>query len=266
MKRVKIIYFVAIFMAMLINIEAKEKIDAKLQVVLDLGGQMSNVRLMLESYALVGSGIPYSNPKDILKKSMKEYEDLIDHISKEFEDKEIKLSVIKSKKAWIPVKKALDSIYEDTEASIMKTKAIFIHDNIRSVIRELEYMKKYFLDKSDIKNGENLNASIEIGASARRLSSHYMMKMWKLNDDTIKEHWDRGVEIYGNSIILLEKSSFVQNPQFKKLLNESKKELRYFVMLEKFESNQLPTLVHKKAERVFNNANKMNKIILSKIN
>ena len=268
MKKVRIIYFIAIFIAMLINIEAKEskKIETQLQVILDLGGQMSNVRLMLESYALVGAGIPYSNPKDILKQSMKDYESLIEQISKEFQDKEIQESITKSKKAWIPVKKALNTIYKDTKVSIMKTKAIFIHDNIRSVIRELEYMKSYFLAKTHIDNTKNLNASIEIGASARRLSAHYMMKMWKLKDDTIKKHWDKGVKIYSNSIDILKKSSFIEDPEFNKLLNESQKELRYFIMLEKFKSKQLPTLVHKKAEKVFNNVNRMNEIILSKIN
>ncbi|MFK5975738.1 MAG: hypothetical protein QM493_04450 [Sulfurovum sp.] len=267
MKKIKIIYFIAIFIALFINIEAKEskEIDTKLQVILDLGGQMSNVRLMLESYALVGAKIPYSNPKGMLKDSILEYEALIARISKEIKDKEVKASIAKSKKAWIPVKKALNSINEETEVSIMKIKAIFIHDNIRSVIRELAYMKEYFLGQINTDNSENLNASIEIGASARRLSAHYMMKMWRLKDDTIKKHWDKGVEIYANSIAILEKSSFIENPEFKKLLKESKKELRYFIMLEKFKSKQLPTLVHKKAEKVFNNANRMSEIILSSI-
>jgi hypothetical protein len=261
----KVIQLSAWMVMVLLNISSMQAgtIDLGTKTILKLGGQMSNVRLMLETYALIGIGIPYSEPDKLLKSSIKEYEDLLAELEKRFEDPVIRQGVHKSKTAWKPVKKALLTASANADKEAMKKHAQFIHDNIRSVIKELASAKQYLLKKRQLKNSDMLNASIEIGASARRLSAHYMMRLWKLDDPTIEQHWKRGLEIYGESVERLKHSSFYQDAAFKKLLDRCSHELRYFTMLSSLKTRHVPTLVHKKAEGVYRQANEMSRIILS---
>lgn len=246
------------------NINAVE-INNSVDAVLAMGGQMSNVRKMLETYALIGAKVKYRAPNERLKAAIGEYESILDTMEKNFQDKEIQESILRSRTAWKPVKEALITALENTDEESMKKTALYIHENIRSVIKELAYVKKYLLDKANVKGLDNLNATIEIGASARRLSAHYMMKMWELDDPTLEKHWNKGVKIYGDSIDVLKKSSFVENPEFKKLLDECETNYKYFVMVAKFKGRYVPVLVHEKAKHVFDNANKMTEIVLSQI-
>ncbi len=244
-----------------INIQGNE-LKKNLDAVLGFGGQMSNIRAMLETYSLLGMNVSFRHPDEKLKASILEYETLLDTVEKDFQDEFIQKSVAKSRVAWKPVNKALHTALEHVGKESMKDNAIFIHGNIRSVIKEMSAMKKYLLDKMKVKNSDNLNASIEIGASARRLSSHYMMRLWDLDDPTIEEHWNNGVKIYTNSVAILKKSSFVKDPVFKKLLDDCDIKLKYFKIVGDLPDLKTPALINKSAEDVFNNANKMSEIIL----
>lgn len=261
-KKLRFLTIVLIFST--VNIQAVE-VKNSVEAVLSLGGQMSNVRKMLETYALIGTKVAYRAPNERLKASILEYESILDALEKNFKDSEIQQSVQKSRVAWKPVKEALLTALTNTDEVSMKKNALFIHGNIRSVIKELASMKTYLLEKANVKGIDNLNATIEIGASARRLSAHYMMKMWELDDPTIQKHWDKGIKIYGDSLKVLQASSFAKNPEFKILLDECNKNYRYFIMVSKFKNRYVPVLVHEKAKLVFDNANKMTEIVLSQI-
>ena len=235
------------------------------QTIEKLGGQMSNIRLMLETYARIGMGVTYSDPDAILKKSIAEYEGVLNELEKEYpEDIPIQKSVTRSRTAWKELKEVLLSASAGGDKAVLKKKAQFFHDNIRSIIKEMAADKTHLIQTSGINNADKLNAAIEIGASARRLSAHYMMKLWKLPDPTIKKHWDKGVKIYGDSIALLEGSDYAKDPRFKTLLDGCKQTYRYFIMLFDIPGG-MPTLVHKKAEGAYDKAVEMTNIIASRI-
>lgn len=238
--------------------ELKNNLDA----VLGLGGQMSNIRAMLETYGMLGMNIKFREPDKRLKASILQYETLLDTVEKNFPDKFIQKTVADSRIAWKPVKKALYTALENAGKDSMKDNALYIHANIRSVIKGMVAMKKYLLDKMHVKNASYLNASIEIGASARRLSAHYMIRLWKLNDPTVEKHWNNGVKIYTNSIAILRKSDFAKDAKFKKLLDDCDEKLKYFNMTWSLPDLGTPALIHKKAEKVFEEANIMTKMIL----
>jgi len=239
-----------------------DEIKNNLDAVLGFGGQMSNIREMLETYSLLGMNVSFRHPKDRLKASMAEYETLLDTVEKNFPDEFIHNSVAKSRTAWKPVNKALHTALENIGKESMKDNAIFIHGNIRSVIKEMAAMKKYLLEKMSIADSANLNASIEIGASARRLSAHYMMRLWKLNDPTIEKHWKNGVKIYTDSIAILRKSSYNSDAEFKKLLDTCEKRLQYFNIVWDMPDLKTPVLIHKKGKEAFESANAMSETIL----
>ncbi len=241
------------------------QMDDKTKSILNLGKEMSNMRDLLGIYTSIGVGIKYKKPKNRLLNGIKEYEDVLENIKSKYSDESIQNSIIKSKKAWKPVKKALMTASNEASREEMRKEALFIHANIRSVIKELASMKAYLLGKIDAKYGAELNAAIEIGASANRLSAHYMMKMWKLDDPTIEKHWNNGVKIYTDSVKILKKSEFYKNPKFKKELDKTEKVLNYFTMLAHFDDFKAPALVTRKSSISLENAQMMAKIILDKM-
>ena len=236
-----------------------------LNAILDLGKQMSNMRNMLETYSLIATKVNYKSPDKRLQEGLAEYESVIEQMDKNFKDPEIKESITKSREAWKPVKEAFLTALKDNNPERLSKEGLFIHGNIRSVIRELASMKKFLLEKEKIKNGDQLNAAIEIAASSQRLSAHYMMKMWGLPDPTIQEHWDKGVKIYTDSIKLLKASDYYKDPEFKKLLDNTEAQLKYFQTVVMFDDKYVPVLVHDKAADAYESANKMSEIILTKI-
>ena len=145
----------------------------------------------------------------------------------------------------------------------MQKEVLFIHGNIRSIIKELALIKKHILGQMNAKYSKELNAAIEIGASANRLSAHYIMKMWKVNDPTIQQHWDKGIKIYSDSVEVLKMSSFYKDKTFKDLLDKTSKSLKYFKMLATMEGFAAPSLVTMKSTKALADAKKMIKIILN---
>ncbi len=255
-----------LIVALMISVVSLQASNNKtINAILDMGAQMSNMRNMLETYSLLATQVSYKSPEKRLKSSIAEYESTLDTMSKNFKDKEIITSVKVSRKAWKPIKKALLTPLSDNDKKKMMDEGLFIHENIRSVIKELAKMKKYLLKKESIKGGDLLNASIEIQASSQRLSAHYAMKMWGLPDPTIQKHWDNGVKIYTDSIKTLKASEFYKNKEFKKELDNTEKHLKYFNIVIMFEDKFVPVLVHDKAEDTFKSGKKLSKIILDKI-
>lgn len=241
------------------------KIKNDLDAALALGTEMSNVRAMLENYTAIGAKIIYKNPKGRLNQNIQDHESLLDNLANSFQDPFVIKTVKESKIAWGPIREALLTTQTEADSSKMRKSAQFIHDNIRSVIKKLSLLKKYFLEKSNFKNTDELNAAIEIAASARRLSAHYMMAMWKLPDPTIKKHWNQGIKIYSDSIAILKKSSFNRKTDFRLLLKSLEKILKYLVMASPTNEAEtfIPSIVHKKCDKAFNAGNKMVKIISS---
>ena len=260
-KKIQLLLVVLTFS--LVNLQASN--NKNIDGILDMGAQMSNMRNMLETYSLLATNVSYKSPEDRLKKSIAEYEGVLDSMAKNFKDKEIVTSVKVSRKNWKPIKEALLTALSDNDKKKMMDEGLFIHGNIRSVIKELAKMKKYLLKKGNIKGGDLLDASIEIQASSQRLSAHYAMKMWGLPDPTIMKHWDNGVKIYTNSIKVLKASEFYKNAEFKKLLDSTEKHLKYFNIVIMFEDKYVPVLVHDKAIDAFESGKKLSKIILDKI-
>lgn len=243
---------------------ASEPTPQRVDAILDIGKEMSQMRNMLETYALIATNVKYKLPKKRLKKSIQEYESLIARLRREFSDPEIQASLDRSKRAWQPLKKSLLTAFEKPDPDRMRREGLFIHSHIRSVIKELAGMKRYLLQKEKIENGKELNAAIEIAASSQRLSAHYMMKMWGLPDPTIQKHWDNGVRIYSNSIQILRESKYYQDERFRKLLKSTERALKYFQTVFSLGDDYMPVIVHKKAEEAYQAANEMSRMILKK--
>jgi len=230
--------------------------------ILALGMEMSNMRNMLAAYILTGAKISYKRPEERLKNGILHYENMLSTITKDYpHDEFIQASVKKSLHAWVNVKGAMELALAKTDLEKLKSAAIWIHGNIRTVIKEMAAMKGYLFKTSNIENKMALNASIEIAASAKRLSAHYMMDLWHLNDPTIEKHWKKGMKIYSDSIEVLQKSPFIKN---KKFASNLKSVIKYHHYFEKMwqKSKIFSILIDKKTDIVFHKAKEMTEIIL----
>ncbi len=260
-KKILLSLVLLVYLTPLHAIEIKNDNDA----ILKLGMEMSNMRNMLEAYILIGIKLEYKNPTKKLKDGITHYEDLLHALQSKYKnDKAMQNSIDTSFHAWKIVRKAM-VLALDKKNSLKKMKdgAIFIHGNIRTVIKEMARMKKILLDKSTIQDKDVLNASIEIAASSRRLSAHYMMALWHLDDPTIKKHWDKGLKIYGDSLNILRHSAYVENKEFLDLLSSCRKYHRYFVRM--WDKPKIfSILIDKKADIVFHKAKRMTDIILKR--
>ena len=230
-------------------IEALSALEIKtpLDAVRATGHEMSEMRHMLEIFAMIGTNVSFRLPREQLKKSVALYEETIAAMEKTFPDKEIQKQIAIGREGWKPVKKALTASLKEPPPSPeeMTKGAIFIHGNIRKVIKAMEAMKEYMLTKADFKAIKELNAALEIDASARRLSAHYAMWMWGLPDPTIEAHWNKGMAIYRRSLAVLEDSSFDHDPQFRARLDEARKQLGFFGMIQRMADRKhfVPALV-----------------------
>jgi len=231
--------------------------------VLKLGMEMSNMRNMLEAFILIGAKIKYKNPTKKLKEGIVHYENMIDTIQSDYpNDKIIQQSIMTSRKAWSIVKGAMQLALQNEPLEKLKKGAIFIHGNIRTVIKEMAHMKNHIFKVSSIQDKEALNASIEIAASARRLSAHYMMDLWHLDDATIEKHWKKGMKIYGDSMDTLQTSAYMKNPRFATLFRSVKKLHHYFERM--WEKPKIfSILIDKKANIAYEQAKEMTQIILN---
>jgi hypothetical protein len=90
------------------------------------------------------------------------------------------------------------------------------------------------------------------------------MWMWDLDDPTIEAHWQKGVKIYASSLALLEASTFVSDPVFKKALICVRQQLKIFLMMHDAASRKVftPALIQIRSEKACNAAIKMIKVIL----
>ncbi len=238
----------------------------KVDAILALGAEISYVRAMLENYITTGAKIVFKNPRKRLKEEIEAHDALLKTLKNSFKDPQVQQRVTEGIAAWSPVKKALQTVEGTVDRAQMRAQAQFVHDNIRAVIKNLEALKNIFLAQTKIAHQKELNASIEIAASARRLSAHYMMAMWKLPDPTIQKHWDQGVKIWADAIALLKRSDFYKDSAFKASLNDSETILKHMsIYMSIAQSGTFtPAIVHKACERAFEDGQALAKKIPGK--
>jgi hypothetical protein len=239
-------------------IEANEsKVES--DTIVAIGDELAKLRSVLSLYCMLGMGVTYHEPYKRIKAITKHYEKTVASIRSGFSSAEIGQLVDGIDEPWKRFKAKLLTRSED-EAE-QKKNALFVHDNIRSVLSGLEKTKAIILKSAKGERATYIDAAIEIGASAKRLSSHYLMRLWKLDDPTIEEHWNKGVKRYQKGIDMLKKSPYVKDETFAKQLTECEKNLRFFEMMNTM-SRGAPVSIDKKSDHVLKLSKSMLETIL----
>jgi len=261
--------FFAIFILLVISFESLSSLEFKDDddAILAIGKEMAGTRYMLETYAMIGAKVTYKAPRKRILKEINSFEELLDALNRNYPEAEVQEPLKVINKNWKYVKKSFKlAIEPDIEPEKLKEGAKVLHEECKDTTKALEDIKSYILSKVNLENEDELNAAIEIGTSARGLSSHYAMWMWGLHDDTIKEHWNKWIKIYEDSLDILKKSKFNSNKKFAKDLKFTKDTLAYFKMMYQMGQSGkkfVPALIQEKAEEVNRASLDMVKIILN---
>jgi hypothetical protein len=195
---------------------------------------------MLEIFALVGANVKYKTPKKRLKDNIDRYESRIGELKKRYKGGEIARGLDRAMKVWSSIKDDLMIAFKKgVSKDEMRMRAMNIHSKVRSIIKEIEHVKDMVIQSSYLSNIKELNAAIEINSSLRRISSHYVMGLWKLDDPTIHKHWKEGIEVYRKSLEILQNSKFAEDEKFQSLLDILKQEYNedLFMILERMGRN-----------------------------
>jgi hypothetical protein len=235
------------------SLTVAQTIQTPIDGVMATGKQIAQVRFMLEVYSMIGAGIKYQAPKTKLENAIHEYEETLTQLQKHFPDAAIQTAAKKSLSAWPPVKKALLTALSERNTDTTKKQALFVHGHIRTVIKERGTIKNLLLKKANTAKAQEINAGIEIAASARRLSSHYMLKMWQVPDPTIEEHWKNGMKKYRDALTLLQQSPQAKDPQITTWLKTCAKEYAFFQTLIDLD-DFMPVLAQRHANKAYNAA------------
>lgn len=254
-------FLIVVFVSLVSHAQA---VQTPIEGIMATGKQIAQVRFMLEIYSIIGAGIKYQTPKTKLQTALKEYEKTLDQLQQGVPDSSvIQEAVKKSRAAWPPVKKSLLTALNKRDTDAMKKEALFVHGNIRTLIKEMETMKNFFLKNADTPKVQEINDVIEIAASARRLSSHYMLKMWEVPDPTIEEHWKSGMEKYRKALMSLQKSSVTKDPEIVGWIKTCANELTFFQTVIAFD-HYVPILVQRHAHKAYEAAGSIIKKMLSR--
>lgn len=231
--------------------------------VLNLGEQMSGLVNMLETYTLIGMGVTYQVPTQRLKESITAYDMMLVNLKSNFADPEIQKSVTAMRDSWKRIRRALYGVIVLTDIKTMKINAVYINEKLRFALDELTNIKTLLLKKVKNKNKALLGAAIQVGVSAERLSSNYMMKIWQIEDPNIKKYWGKNIETLLHSLNTLKSSSFAKDPTFKKHLDACVKEFNYFKVVYKM-NMRVPALIHKHVSQVLDSSNTLIEMILAR--
>lgn len=233
------------------------KVDIQIEndksAVIHLGKELSSIRNMLEIYAQITGGIKYELPKERLQYSLEELEAFLDTLDSKYGSDTIITSSTKSaRELWKPVKEILENaLAENADRKILKEKVVYVHDHIRGTIKNISKMKAHIIEVSGISHIAEINAALEIAASSRRLSAHYMMKMLNIKDPTTETHYIQGLKKYEEALLLLKASKSSQKTA--DMLKIFEKRLQYFKNVWDMHIFT-PSLVVKKANEVFSMA------------
>ncbi len=234
--------------------------------IIALGEEMTTLKYMLGVFGLIGTDVTYKAPKKRLKQEIKDYEEKLSLIEKEFaSNKEVLNKIKESSKAWLAVKSDLQEAFkQQSSQKELESKAISIHSRVKSAINKLEEVKELILKDTKLSNMKELNASIEIATNISDINAHYIMSMWGLKDPTIKEHWNQALSSYQKHLKILENSKFAKDKDIAPLLKTVKKEYEFFkfVTLMSKDGKYTPALIQEHSDKAREAALKMIELIL----
>jgi len=211
------------------------------------GKQRMFTQRMLKDYAMVGMGNTFGKPEEDLKKVSDEFQDHLESLSKYAKNDEIKKSLDKVERLWIPLRKTLSGTPD-------KAKVEKLQIDLDVLLKASDETTKLFAKASGKDSGEIVNKAGRQRMLSQRMAGLYMLKVWEVEDPQFKTKLDESMNLFKTSLDELEKSSLTTD-EIKVLLAKVKRSFMFFEMMSRSKSKFVPTLIYKKSNDILTNMN-----------
>ena len=242
-KAIKIVLIPSLLSTALYAIEIKN-----LSVAVDVAGkQRMFTQRMLKDYAMVGLENHFGNPGEDLKKIMDSFENHLNSLIDFNKEKATKESLLKVKKMWFPIKKALSETPSKENAGKMQ-------EDLEALLKQSNEAVGLFAKQTGKASGEIINISGRQRMLSQRMASLYMLKVWGIADPQFATKMTKAMELYRTSLEKLKKSD-MSTADIQKLLAKSGKAFKFFEIMNKSSSKFIPTLIYKKSNEMLKDMN-----------
>jgi len=212
------------------------------------GKQRMFTQRMLKDYAMVGMKNSFGNPDEDLKQIMVEFEEHLYALHEYTKNKEIKKSIKKVEKLWLPIKKVL----ENTPS---KEKVSKLQESLDLLLSAANDTTRLFAKETGKESGKVVDMSGRQRMLSQRMASLYMLKVWGVDDEKFKDKMQSSMELFKTSLEKLQKSK-LNTDEINKLLSEVKKSFIFFEVMNKSSNTFIPSLIYKKSNDILKNMNR----------
>jgi len=236
-----------------------DSIKTKQDAMIAIGLETANLNSILSLLCMNYMGVEYNNPHQRIQAIAKHYDETLEAMHKGFESPDIRQNIDNLKAQWARSKDKILAQFNNNTSQ--KIDARSVYDSIQTNLAELKKTQALFLEGFQTNHIADVNAAIEIGASAKQLSSLYLIKLCKLDNPTYDELWLKAVHRFQTGIATLKQSSLMHDKTFTTALTASEKHLHFFEMMKKM-SRGAPVAIDKRSDQVLRLSTQMLKTIL----
>jgi nitrate/nitrite-specific signal transduction histidine kinase len=211
------------------------------------GKQRMYTQRMLKDYAMIGLQNHFGNPKDDLKKIMKNFEDHLDALIAFNKDPKTDESLQKVKTMWAPIKASLNE-------PPSKEKAGKMQEDLEALLKQSNEAVGLFAKQTGKASGEIINISGRQRMLSQRMASLYMLKVWGVDDPQFKKKMDKSMKLFKDSLDRLMKSD-MNTPEITALLKKAERSFKFFEIMNKSKSKFIPALIYKKSNEILKDMN-----------
>ncbi len=216
------------------------------------GKQRMFTQRMLRNYAMIGMNNNYKNPKEDLKKIINEFETNLNALNQFAKDKDVKLSIKKTKELWKPIKEVLK---KDPDIKL----APKLQNDLEKLLKSSDNTTKLFAKLSGKQSGEIINISGRQRMLSQRMASLYMLRVWGVKDKEFEKKLNDSMELFNNSLnrLIQYKNN---NAKISNLLKKVKNSYMFFEFMSGSSTKFIPSLICKKADDILKDMDTVTKL------
>ena len=251
-KRWRKIAFISILIT---NYISAFEVNTLTQAVNIAGKQRMYTQKMLNDYGMIGLGLKFSNPKEELQNTMKEFEEHLEALDKFNKDPKIKKALNKERDLYSKIKIMLKSPPKIEDAIKLQQKL----DELMGVADKVTNM---FAAKTGKKSGKIINIAGRQRMLSQRIAGLYMLKAWGVRDKEFQHKMKEAMKLFEDSLSTLMKST-LNKKEIVDLLKKVKSDYTFFKIMNRSSTKFIPALIYRKSNEILYNMDRVTELYTS---